>query len=203
MWGAVTGYALAATRHMHEYGTTNAQMADMKVAASLHAQHNPHAFLQHVFTVDEVLESPMIRSPLHRDDCCVVTDGGGRAWSWSAPRWPGTSTGPAAKILGHGEAVKHADERPARPHLHRRRWSRGPGPSRRRGSPRPTSTTSSIYDSFTITVIETLEDLGFCEKGEGGRVRARRHPRRPGRQAAVQHRRRRPVQQPPLEPGRR
>ena len=62
---------------MYEFGTTSAQLAEIKVAASLHAQHNPNALLQDPVTVDEVLDSPMIADPLHRLDCCVVTDGGG------------------------------------------------------------------------------------------------------------------------------
>jgi acetyl-CoA C-acetyltransferase len=83
-WGmsAVTGYALAAQRHMYEFGTTSAQLAEVKVAASLHAQHNPHALLRSPVTVDEVLDSPLISSPLHRLDCCVVTDGGGAVVRW-------------------------------------------------------------------------------------------------------------------------
>ena len=69
--------ALAAQRHMFEFGTTSAQLAEIKVAASVHAQHNPNAFLPNVVTVDEVLESPMVADPLHRLDSCVITDGGG------------------------------------------------------------------------------------------------------------------------------
>ena len=75
--GAVNSYALAAQRHMHEFGTTSRQLAEIKVAASIHAQHNPNAYLRKVVSVDEVLESPMVSSPLRRMDCCVVTDGGG------------------------------------------------------------------------------------------------------------------------------
>ncbi|MGZ5938305.1 MAG: thiolase domain-containing protein, partial [Rhizomicrobium sp.] len=70
-------YALCATRHMHEFGTTSEQLAWIKVAASHHAQWNPHAFLKEVVTVEDVVNSPMIATPLHRLDCCVVTDGGG------------------------------------------------------------------------------------------------------------------------------
>ena len=69
---------MAARRHMHEYGTTSEQLAWVKVSASHHAQHNPNAFLKKVLTVDDVLNSPMIADPLHRMDCCVVTDGGVR-----------------------------------------------------------------------------------------------------------------------------
>ena len=62
---------------MHEFATTSADLAEIKVAASLHARHNPNAFLPDPVTVEEVVHSPMISSPLHRMDCCVVTDGGG------------------------------------------------------------------------------------------------------------------------------
>src|SRR4029077_4993857 len=73
----VNGYAMCAMRHMYEYGTTSEQLAWVKVAASHHAQHNPHAMLPEVVTVEDVLHSPLIADPLHRLDCCVVSDGGG------------------------------------------------------------------------------------------------------------------------------
>ena len=73
----VNMYAMAARRHMHEYGTTSEQMAWIKVAASHHAQHNEHAMLRDVVTVEDVVSSPMIADPLHRLDCCVISDGGG------------------------------------------------------------------------------------------------------------------------------
>src|SRR5499433_1169891 len=73
----VNQYAMAAMRHMHQYGTTSAQLAWIKVAASQHAQHNPHALLREVVTVEEAVGSPMISDPLHRLDCCVISDGGG------------------------------------------------------------------------------------------------------------------------------
>ncbi len=139
MAGAVTGYALAAQRHMYEFGTTSEQLAEVKVAASLHAQHNPNAFLQTPVTVEEVLDSPMISSPLRRDDCCVVTDGGG-ALVVVSPEIARDLPRQTVKILGHGETVKHADN--GRLDLTytgasiRGRW-RSPRPASRR----PTSTT--------------------------------------------------------------
>src|SRR5215471_15577843 len=69
--------ALAPRRHMYEYGTTSAQLAAVKVAASRHARHNPNAMLRNPVTIEEVLDSPMISDPLHRLDCCVISDGGG------------------------------------------------------------------------------------------------------------------------------
>ena len=78
-YGATThnAYGMCAMRHMHDYGTTSEQLAWIKVAASHHAQYNPHAMLKDVVTVEDVINSPMISDPLHRMDCCVVTDGGG------------------------------------------------------------------------------------------------------------------------------
>ena len=98
-------YALAARRHMYEFGTTSAQLAEIKVAASLHAQHNPHAFLRDVVTVEEVLGSPLVADPLHRLDCCVITDGGG-ALVVVSPEVAASLTGRCVKVLGQGEAVK-------------------------------------------------------------------------------------------------
>jgi acetyl-CoA C-acetyltransferase len=169
MWGmsAVAGYALAAQRHMYDFGTTSAQLAEVKVAASLHAQHNPCALLQDPVTVDEVLDSPLISSPLHRLDCCVVTDGGGAVVVVS-PEVARDLGGRSVEILGQGEAVKHAENgridltsTGATASGSRAFAESGIGPS--------DIDYVSIYDSFTITVVVTLEDLGFCEKGEGGR----------------------------------
>ncbi len=167
MSGAVNGYALAATRHMHEFGTTSAQLAEVKVAASLHAQHNPNAFLPKPVTVEEVLDSPMISSPLHRQDCCVVTDGGGAVVvvSPEVARQLGRTS---VKVLGHGETVKHADN--GRIDLtYTGAVVSGPRAFEEAGVTPADIDYASIYDSFTITVIETIEDLGFCAKGEGGR----------------------------------
>src|SRR4029453_2171925 len=73
----LNAYARAAMRHMHEFGTTAEQLAWVKVAASHHAQHNPNAMLREVVTVDDVLASALVSDPLHKLDCCVVSDGGG------------------------------------------------------------------------------------------------------------------------------
>jgi acetyl-CoA C-acetyltransferase len=167
MSGAVTGYALAAQRHMYQYGTTSQQMAEVKVAASLHAQHNPHAMLTKPVTVEEVLASPMISSPLHRFDCCVVTDGGGAVVVVS-PEVARDLPRANVTVLGQGEAIKHADN--GRIDLtYTGGVVSGPRAFEEAGVTHSDIDYVSIYDSFTITVIETLEDLGFCEKGQGGR----------------------------------
>jgi len=100
------GYAMCAMRHMHEYGTTSEQLAWVKVAASHHAQYNPHAMLPEVVTVEDVVNSPMIADPLHRLDCCVISDGGG-ALVIVRPEIAKKLKRPLVKIIGAGEAVKH------------------------------------------------------------------------------------------------
>src|SRR5919112_1928557 len=96
-------YAMCAMRHMHEYGTTGEQMAWVKVAASHHAQHNPHAMLRDVVTVEDVVKSPVIATPLHRLDCCVVSDGGG-ALLVVAPEVARSLKRPLVKVMGAGES---------------------------------------------------------------------------------------------------
>lgn len=159
-------YAMAAMRHMYEYGTTSEQLAWVKVAASQHAQHNPNAMLRDVVTVEDVVNSPMISDPLHRLDCCVISDGGG-ALVVVSPEVAKTLGARCVKVLGQGEAVKHLDA--GQVDLTYTGAARsGPIAFAEAGLRPQDMHYASIYDSFTITVVETLEDLGFCEKGKGG-----------------------------------
>ncbi|RZT39263.1 thiolase domain-containing protein [Cupriavidus agavae] len=160
-------YAMVAQRHMYEYGTTPEQLAWIKVAASHHAQHNPNAMLRELVTVEDVVNSPMISDPLHRLDCCVVSDGGG-ALVVARPEIAATLKRPRIKVLGAGEHVKgllggQVDLS----------WSAakisGAAAFAEAGVTPSDIQYASIYDSFTITVLMQLEDLGFCKKGEGGR----------------------------------
>jgi acetyl-CoA C-acetyltransferase len=152
---------------MYEFGTTSEQLAWIKVAASHHAQYNPHAMLREVVTVEEVVNSPMIADPLHRLDCCVISDGGG-AVIVVRPEIARSLNRPLVKIIGAGEAVKGQ--------------LGGDVDLTYTGAVRSGATAFaeagvrhedidyvSIYDSFTITVLVQLEDLGFCAKGQGGR----------------------------------
>ena len=134
-------YAMAAMRHMHEFGTTSEQLAWIKVAASHHAQHNPHAMLREVVTVEDVVDSPMIADPLHRLDCCVVSDGGGAvivarpeiAKRLEAPAGDGASA--PARRRSTRWAARSTSPTPAR------RWS-GPAAFAESGrDARPTSST--------------------------------------------------------------
>jgi acetyl-CoA C-acetyltransferase len=170
IWGGTTHntYGMCAMRHMHDYGTTSEQLAWIKVAASHHAQWNEHAMLREVVTVEEVVNSPMIADPLHRLDCCVISDGGG-AVIMAAPEVAKSLKRPLVKVIGHGEAPKG-------PHGGRNLdltysgavWS-GPPAWEESGVKPADIKYASIYDSFTITVLMQIEDLGFCKKGEGGK----------------------------------
>jgi len=160
-------YAMAAQRHMYQYGTTSEQLAWVKVAASHHAQHNPNAFLKKVVTVEDVVNSPMIADPLHRMDCCVVTDSGG-AVVVVAPEIARNLKKPKVKLLGQGESPK--GQMGGKIDLTYTGAVRsGPIAFAEAGVKPSDIKYASIYDSFTITVVEQIEDLGFCKKGEGGK----------------------------------
>ncbi|ATE61177.1 thiolase domain-containing protein [Thauera sinica] len=160
-------YAMVAKRHMYEFGTTSEQLAWIKVAASHHAQHNPNAVLRKVVTVEDVVESPMVSDPLHRLDCCVMSDGGG-AIIVARPEIARELKRPQVVVRGTGEAPKHGMG--GRVDL---TWSAarrsGPLAFAEAGVTPADIQYASLYDSFTITVLMQLEDLGFCAKGEGGR----------------------------------
>jgi acetyl-CoA C-acetyltransferase len=162
-----TLYGMSAMRHMHQYGTTSEQLAWIRVAASHHAQHNPNAMLRTVVSVQDVLDSPMVADPLHRLDCCVVSDGGGAiiVTRREIARDMGRKL---VAIRGAGDSLYH--QRGGAIDL----TTTGAAASGRiafdAASVRPSDIQyASIYDSFTITVLLQLEDLGFCAKGEGGR----------------------------------
>jgi acetyl-CoA C-acetyltransferase len=168
-YGVVTvnNYALVAARHMHDWGTTSEQLAWIKVAASHHAQHNPNAMLRDVVTVADVLASPMISDPLHRLDCCVVSDGGG-ALIVTRPEIAKSLKRPIVSVRGAGEALKGPRGGRVDLSYSAAAWS-GKTAFEEAGLTPADIQYASIYDSFTITVLMQLEDLGFCQKGEGGR----------------------------------
>jgi len=160
-------YAMAASRHMYEYGTTHEQMAWVKVSASEHAQHNPNAFLKKRITIDDVMNSPKIADPLRRMDACVVTDSGG-AVLVVRPEIAKSLKRPLVKIIGGGEAPKGQLGGLVDLTYSGAIWS-GKQAFEEAGVSHADIKYASIYDSFTITVIMQLEDLGFCKKGEGGK----------------------------------
>jgi acetyl-CoA C-acetyltransferase len=161
-------YAMAARRHMHEFGTTSEQLAWVKVAASHHAQYNPHAMLPKVVTVEDVVNSPMVADPLHRLDCCVISDGGG-ALVITKPEIAKSLKRPLVKVIGTGEANKAQWGGRNLDLTYSAGRESGKAAFEMAGVKPSDVKYASIYDSFTITVVMQIEDLGFCKKGEGGK----------------------------------
>jgi acetyl-CoA C-acetyltransferase len=162
----VGSYALVAQRHMHEYGTTSEQLAEIAVAMRRHAGLNPHAKYREPITVEDVLASRVISSPLHLLDCCVISDGGGALVLTSLERARDLRRPPVV-IRGAAEAVRHS-EVGTRDLLDVAARQSGPLALARAGVAHADIDLAMIYDSYTITVLATLEALGFCAPGEGG-----------------------------------
>jgi len=160
-------YALIAQRHMYEFGTTSAQLAEVAVAIRGHACLNPNAHKREPLTVADVLASRMITSPLHMFDCAIVSDGAAAVIVTTAERAADLRKRPI-HLLGQGYGLRHG-------HIgdHKQLTITGAVDSGRdafasAGVERADIDVAEIYDCFTITVIVELEDLGFCAKGEGG-----------------------------------
>jgi acetyl-CoA acetyltransferase len=177
-----TAYALAASRHMHQYGTTREQLAAVAVSAREWAMLNPAAWEKEPLSVEQVLSARMISYPLTVRDCCLVTDGGGAVVMTTAERARSLKK-PPAYILGCGQAITHANisSMPDLTVTGALQSGRAAYEMARLGP--GDIDVVELYDAFTINTILFLEDLGFCAKGEGGRFVAdgRIAPGVPGR----------------------
>lgn len=162
----VGAYALVAQRHMHEFGTTSEQLAEIAVTMRKHASLNPLAKFRDPITVEDVLTSREVSSPLHLLDCCMISDGGGAIVVTSAERARDLKKKPV-HILGAAESAAHTSAG-MRDVLNAAAKQSGPTALARAGVAHKDINMAMIYDSFTITVLVTLESLGFCKKGEGG-----------------------------------
>lgn len=163
----VSSYALAAARHMHEFGTTRRQLAEVAVAARQWAQRNPDAFARGPLSIDDVLGAKMISDPLTVRDCCLVTDGAGAFVVTSSERAKSLHAKPIY-VLGCGHAHWHRqiscmEDLTVTPALESGRVAYAQAGL----SPKDIDVLE-CYDAFTINPILFLEDLGFCKKGEGG-----------------------------------
>jgi acetyl-CoA acetyltransferase len=163
-----TAYALAASRHMHQYGTTREQLAAVAVAARDWALLNPAAWERKPLTIDEVLSARMVSYPLTARDCCLITDGGGAVIMTTAERARSLKK-PPAYVLGCGQAITHANisSMPDLTVTGALQSGRAAYEMARLGP--GDVDVIELYDAFTINTILFLEDLGFCPKGEGGR----------------------------------
>jgi acetyl-CoA acetyltransferase len=163
----VTAYALAAARHMHEYGTTPEQLAWVAVSARRWAQRNPRAWARGELTIEDVLAAPRVCDPLGVRDCCLVTDGGGALVVTSLER-ARTLRRPPVVVLGAGEAHAHRHVSSMAELTTTAAVASGARAFAEAGLTPADVQSCQLYDAFTITPILFLEDLGFCAKGDGG-----------------------------------
>jgi acetyl-CoA C-acetyltransferase len=175
-WGSVliSNYALVAHRHMHQYGTRPEQLAEISVATRAHAVRNAEAVQAMValgfentveLTIDDVLQSRVIADPLHLYECCMISDGGG-AVIIASPEVARNTKKKPVWILGAGEATKYREN--GGDITISAGAQSAPMAFGEAGVTPAEIDIAMIYDSFTITVLTCLEDLGFCKKGEGG-----------------------------------
>ena len=163
----ITSYALAASRHMHEYGTTRQQLAEIAVAARAWAALNPEAFRREPLTVADVLASRSVSDPFTVRDCCLVTDGGG-AVVLAAPDRARDLARPPVPVLGAAMAHWHRYIASMPDATTTAASETGPRAREMAGVSVSDIDLVEVYDAFTITTLMFLEDLGFCAKGEGG-----------------------------------
>jgi acetyl-CoA acetyltransferase len=176
----VGSYALVAQRHMHEFGTTSEQLAEIAVGVREFAGLNPNAMYRDPITAADVLASRMIADPLHLLDCCIVSDGGGAFVMTTAERARDLRKS-AVRVLGAAGAQTHWNISQMPDYTTSAGATCIPEALGRAGVRAADIDTLQFYDSFTITVLVLLEDAGFCKKGEGGAFVAQGHLRRGGR----------------------
>lgn len=163
----ISAYALAANRHMATYGTTPEQLAQIAVDTRRWAAMNERAHLREAISVRDVLESGFVAEPLHKLECCLVTDGAAALVVTSAERARDLAR-PPAFVLGAASAASHAMISQMPDLTVTPGAVSGPAAFRAAGLTPADIDVVELYDSFTITVLLALEDLGFCGKGEGG-----------------------------------
>jgi acetyl-CoA acetyltransferase len=165
---------------MHEFGTSSEQLAEIAVGVRDYAGLNPDAMYREPITVGDVLNSRLVADPLHKLDCCVVSDGGGAVLITTAER-AGDLRQPPVYLLGAASAQTHWNISQMPDFTTTAAAQCGPEALAQAGIGPAEVDTVQLYDSFTITVLLLLEDLGFCKKGEGGPFVAEGNLRRGGR----------------------
>lgn len=163
----VGSYAMHATRHMHEFGTTSEQLAEIAVGVREFAMLNPKAMYRDPMTVDDVLTSRMIADPLHKLDCCAITDGGGAFVITTAERAKDLPK-PPVYVLGAAGAQTHWNISQQVDFTTCAGAQAGPEALGKAGLTHDDVDMLMFYDSFTITCLILLESLGFVKQGEGG-----------------------------------
>ena len=161
----ISGYALAAARHMYEYGTTRENLADVAVAARAWACHNPEAFMREPLSREDVLASRMVGDPLTKLDCCLVTDGGGAIVMVRSDRAKDFPNAPVY-VLGSAAESSHRQISQMKDYTTTAARESGKRAFAMAGVTPADIDVVELYDAFTINTILFLEDLGFCQKGE-------------------------------------
>lgn len=164
----VASYALAASRHMHLYGTTSQDLASVAVSARKWANLNPEAFRQGDLSVEDVLATRLVADPLHVADCCLITDGAAAVVMTRADRAKDLRKQPVA-MLGNASATWHTEIAQLADLTVTAATESGARAFAQAGYMPTDIDVVNLYDAFTINTILFLEDLGFCPKGEGGR----------------------------------
>jgi acetyl-CoA acetyltransferase len=164
----ISRYAMAAMRHMYEYGTTIEQLAEIAVSARYNASLNPDAYYRDPITIEDVQAAPMMADPLTQLHCCIRSDGGGSVIVTSEERARDCRKEPIW-VLGTGESISHTTMSEWGDFTESPCVSSGREAFGRAGVTPSDIDVCEVYDSFTPTVLLTLEGLGFCEKGDGGR----------------------------------
>ncbi len=175
----VGAYAMAARRHMHEYGTTSEQLAEIAVGVREYARLNPNAMYRDPLSVEDVMSSRMIADPLHKLDCCVISDGGGAVILTTAERARDLKQ-PPVYVLGAAGTQTHWNISQMPDFTLTGAATCGPAALSQAGLTAADIDTVQFYDSFTITVLLLLEGLGICGRGEGGAYVSEGHLRRGG-----------------------
>jgi acetyl-CoA acetyltransferase len=163
----IAKYAMTARRHMHEFGTTIQQLAEISVSSRYNASLNPDAFYRHPITIDDVMDAPMIADPLTRLHCCMRSDGGGAVVLTSEERARDLPERPVW-VLGTGEAISHTTMSEWEDFTESPAVRSGQLAFERAGVTRDEIDVCQVYDAFTPMVLLSFEALGFCKKGEGG-----------------------------------
>ena len=169
-WAGIPGsYAMIAQRHMSEYGTTSEQLGAVAQACRRHGAANPNAQLRKPISIADHQASPFVVEPLRRDDCCLVSDGAAAVVLMSEARSRQLRVEAPVPILGFGSG-QTSWEVAQRPTLTETAASISAARAFESAGVKPTDIdVAQLYDCFTIVPVMTLEDYGFCRKGEGGR----------------------------------
>ncbi|MDF2467099.1 MAG: hypothetical protein K0Q43_5334 [Ramlibacter sp.] len=168
-FSTAAGYAMIHRRHMIEYGTRPEDFAAVAIASRKHGAGNPNAQLRSPLDLDKYMTSPWIVDPIRKDDCALVSDGGAALVVMSAKRAKELGVAQPVPVLGFGHG-QTSYEIPQRATLTSTEAARAADTAFRMAGVKPAQVdVAQLYDCFTVTVLMTLEDYGFCRKGEAGR----------------------------------